>query len=303
MATKAMTPELIAAAQRGLQRLFMTLWQAAEVGPWAQLFTQVGSDGAGENYPAIGAAPMMAPFKGTRQYSGLRTDGFYVVNEEFDAGVAIPRAEIERDKLDRYTGVVQEMVTSARTYVVGLLSAILANGTSATLAKCWDGKPLFSSSHGKDEGAGMSNIVTGSGVDTVDHVQTDVAKVLATMLTFKNDKGAYVRGITPNVALYPASNYGLGKILDTIRTNRTDLGTADQSAIIREVIPVPELTGNDWYLAAGGGGIRPFGYQVEKDATPETSYDHDTKMVKMSVELRAAGFCADWMRIVQVDNA
>lgn len=300
--TRVLTPELLAATMRGLQKLFLKYYEAADIGAWAQLFNRTTSNSAGETYPLLGAAPMLAPFTGTRQYSGLRTDGFYVLNEAFDAGIQVARADIERDSLGKYDGAVQEMAQNAKAYVVELLAAILANGTSTTLAKCWDGKSLFSTTHGKDKGAGQSNIITGSGVDTVDHVQTDIAQGLARMGTFKNDKGVYTRGITPNIAIYPAANYGLGKILDTIRANRTAEGTPNQSMIIQEVMPVPDITGDDWFLAAGGGGLRPFGYQVEKDATPETTYDHDTLTVKMSVELRAAGYCADWRRIVKVDN-
>jgi phage major head subunit gpT-like protein len=301
--TRELTPELLDSVARGLKKTFFKLYEGVEIGAWEKLFSRETSNGAGENYPVLGATPMIAPFQGSRQYSGLRTDGFYVVNEEFDAGLAVARAEIERDNLGKYSGVIQQMAMDAKTHVVSLLAAVLANGTNANLAKCWDGKPLFHAQHGKDGGKNQSNIVSGSGVDTLAHVQTDIEQSLAKMATWKTDKGGYVRGIVPNVALYPAANYGLGLLLKTIAAGRTDLGTADQSGMLQDVIAVPELSGNSWYLANGGGGLRPFGYQVEKDATPETEVDFDTKTVKMAVELRCAVFCADWMRIVQVSNA
>lgn len=303
MATRELTPELRAAVMRGLQRQFTQMWEAVDIGPWGQLYNTTTSNSAGENYPALGSAPQVSPFTGQRKYTGLRTDGFYVVNEKFDGGFEVPEEDIERDNLGHYTSAMQEMVEAAKVYPQALMAAILANGTSTTVAKCWDGAALFSASHGKDDGASQSNIVSGSGVDTLAHVQTDIAQAVSKMATWKNDKGVYRRAIKPNVALYPAANYALGLFLDTIKSSRTDLGSADQSALVSEVIAVPELSGNDWYLAAGGGGLRPFGWQEEVAPRLRQDYDFDGEKLKVSVDMRGAAYCGHWTHIVQIDNS
>jgi len=302
MATRTLTPDLLAATQRGMQRLFTSLWEAVDIGPWGQLYSTLPPGSAGENYPAIGAAPQVSAFTGERKYTGLRTDGFYVLNEDYDAGLEVPEADIERDSLGKYTGAMQEMVEAAKVYPQTLMASILANGTSTTLAKCWDGAALFSASHGKDDGASQSNIISGSGVDTLAHVQTDIAQGVSAMARWKNDKGVYRRAVLPNVAFYPAENYGLGLFLDTIKSSRTDLGSADQSAVVAAVIAVPELTGNDWYLAAGGGGLRPFGYQEEIAPRLRQNYEFNRKVLQMSVDMRGAAFCAHWTHIVMINN-
>ena len=303
MSTQELTPDKLAATQRGLQALFTKLYKAVEIGPWANLFQTVGSDGPGEDYPAFGAAPSLSVFSGTRQYTGIRTDGMYVTNVEYDAGLEIRRVDIERDRLGVYNGRIEEMAQKARTYVVRLLAHILANGTSTSVARCWDGAALFSASHGKEKGKGQSNIITGSGVDTIAKIQLDIEQVVARLGSWLDDKGDVVGPVdAPLTILYPKAHYSLAMHLRTIADNRTGDGTPNQSRLIANLIGVPELTGNTWIAAIGGQGVRPFGYQVEKDATPETTYDFDRKVMKMAVELRAAAFCGDWMKIVQVAN-
>ena len=175
---RELTPELLAATQRGLRTTFLKLYDQVQIGRWADLFNRETSSSAGENYPAIGAAPGLARFTGTRAYSGVRSDGFYVLNEAYSAGIEIPRADIERDRLGIYTTKIAEMAEKAKLYPVTLLGAILANATDTSLAKCWDGAALISAAHGKGKTA-QSNIISGSGIDTVDHVQTDIEQVVA----------------------------------------------------------------------------------------------------------------------------
>src|SRR3990167_10278397 len=189
MPTSVLTPALLAASERGLQRTFLKYWEAADLGGWDGLFTRAPSTGAGENYPVPGAAPTMAAFPGPRVFSGISTYAMTVTNREFDVGIAIPRRDIERDRLGVYDGAIQEMATSAKLYVVDLVAALLAAGTGTTLGRCWDGKALFAADHGKGKGTAQTNIITGSGVDTSAHVQTDIAQAVAAFATWKDDQG------------------------------------------------------------------------------------------------------------------
>lgn len=303
MATKTLTPALLAAIQRGIQNHFKQLYQSAEIGDWEKLFTRVPSDGAAENYPVMGAVPQMAPFEGTRVYEGVRTDGFFVSNIDYDSAISIPKADIERDKLGRYDALIARMAMKAKTYVVELIAAILANATSTTLAKCWDGAALASASHGKDKGKSQSNIVTGSGADTIAHVQTDLSQVMAAMRQWKDDKGTYVRGVSPSIVVYPAGNYTLGEIFETIAGGLQELGTPNRSRLVQSVIAEPTLSGNSWYAFSSGPGMTAFGFQEEKPPTGESVYDFDAKALKFAVDMRGAAFCLDWMQIVKVNNS
>ncbi len=302
MAVRTLTPALLAAVQRGLQSHFKRLYEGIEIGDWEKLFTRVPSDGAGENYPVMGAVPQMQPFEGTRVYGGVRTDGFYVTNVHYDSAISIPKEDIERDKLGRYDALIARMAEKAKTYVVELLAAILANATSTTLAKCWDDKALISATHGQDGGKNQSNIVTGSGADTVAHVNADLSQVLAVMSQWKDDKGTYVRGIAPSAIIYPAGNSTLREILEVISGGLQELGAPNRSRLVQSIIAEPTLTGNSWYAVSTMSAMKVFGFQEEVPPTGESAYDFDTKALKFGVEMRGAAFCMDWMQIVKVNN-
>ncbi len=302
MAIKPLTPELLAASLRGIQRKYLQLYEAAPASPYASLFETTPSNSAGETYPARGATPAMSKFTGTVPYSGVRIDGFYVTNDPYVAGIQIAQADIERDRLGIYTSLIQEMAEKAKAYPGILVAGLMALTTSASYV-CWDNKPLISTTHGKDKGASQSNKITGSGADTTAHVLTDISQAIAAGVGWKDDKGDYLPPVSWNTAIYPAANYTLGQILDAIRQNRLALGTEDRSDVITTVIAEPRITGNTWYLASGGGGRRPLGFQLEKDATPVTTYDQDTLSIKLSVELRGNPYMGDWTKIVQVYNA
>lgn len=300
---KALTVDLMTAAERGLKQLYLKSYKAASENVWAPLFTTYSDADETENYGALGAVAQLRPWTGSREFTTRRVDGLSVKSEEYDVAFAVPMMDIQRDKLGRYASWPQAAGQRAATYMIPLIRSILTNGTSATLAKCWDGKSLFNASHGKGKGTGQSNIISGSGADTLDKVQTDIEKCVSAGTAFKDDQGLYIEPIVYNTVIYPATNYALGKTLRTIAGDRQGDGKPDQSGLIKSIIPCPDITGNTWYFAAGGGPERPFGWQEELAPTPETASDFDTREVKFAVHASGAAFPADWTTILQVDNS
>lgn len=299
---QTLTVDLMAAAERGLKQLYLKSYKAASENVWAPLFTTFGDADEWENYGAVGAVAQLRPWTGAREFTTRRADGLAVQSQEYDVAFAVPMMDIQRDKLGRYATWPQAAGARAATYMIPLIRTILANGTSATIAKCWDGKALFSAAHGKGKGTGQSNIVEGEGADTLDHVQTEIEKCVSAGAAFKDDQGLYIEPIAYNTVIYPATNYALGKILRTIAGDRQGDGNPNQSGLIKSIIASPDITGSTWYFAAGGGAERPFGWQEELPPTPETASDFDTREVKFAVHASGAAFPNDWTTILKVDN-
>lgn len=301
--TKVLTPELLAQAQRGLRALYLKQFEAATESPWESLFTRYTDAGHAENYTMLGAVSQLREWTGGREFETRRIDGLTVITREYDTAYDVPMIDVQREQLGKHSTWISAAAKRAATFMVPLVRELLANGTSAAKARCWDGKPLFSTSHGVGKGTGQSNIITGSGIATVEAVGADIEQAISAGSTFRDDKGLYIQQVEYNTAIYPAGNAALGGLLRTMIQDRVELGSASYSGLLKSVIACPELTGNTWYLAAGGGTERPFGWQEELPPTPEQSEDFDTRSLKFAVHASGAAFCSDWTCIVQIANS
>lgn len=303
MAIKALTDELVRAAQNGLKSLYLKQFKLATDNPWERLFTRYTDAGESELYTALGAVAQLRPWTGSREYTTRRADGLRVVSEEYDVAYAVNMMDAQRDKLGRHANWFQAAGQKAARYMIPLVQTVLANATDLSYARCWDGKSLISATHGKGKGANQSNIIDGNGADTLAHVQTDIEQAVARGATWKDDQGDYLDAINYNIAIYPATNSTLGKILRTIAQGKQATDQPDQSEFLDLVIPCPRLTGNTWYYAAGGGIERPFGWQEEMAPTLEQSENFQTRQMMSAIHASGQAFSADFMTLLQISNA
>lgn len=300
---KTLTPELIAASTRGFKALYLKAFAARAETALGRLVQRFDGAGQYENYTALGAVAGMREWTGSRQFTERREDGLVVPSVEFDLAYAVPLMDLQRDQTGRHTSWFQRAGERAASYLYPRVRRVLANGTDASIAKCWDGKPLFSTIHGVGKGKNQSNIITGAGADTLAHVQTDLGKAVSAGAMFKDDQGYYVEPIEYDTVIYPAANDTLGTIFDIIAQGRIALDQPDRSARVKNVIPMPELSGNTWYLAAGGGSEKPFGIQEEMAPTLEQEVDFETRKQMWGVHASGEAFALDWMTILQVANS
>jgi len=303
MGIKPLTDDLVRAAQNGFKSLYLKDYKAASESPWRALFTTYSDAGEIEIYTALGAVAQLKAWTGSREFTTRSADGVQVISKEYDVAYAVDMMDAQRDKLGRHAGWFQAAGKRAATYMFPLVAAVLANGTNLAYSRCWDGKPLFSITHGKRKGTSQSNIITGAGADTLANVQLDIAKANAAGRTFQDDQGEYIEGIAYNTVIYPAANYTLGKILDIIKQKRQALDQPDQSQYVDTIIPSPRITGNTYYLAAGGGLERPFGWQEEMAPTLEQSSDFGTRKMLSAIHASGQAFASDWRTIIQISNA
>lgn len=303
MALKDLTPELLAASARGNRVIYTKAMEQVNESPWGRLIQRFPNAGEFENYMALGAVAAMSAWTGARKFTTRRQDGLVVQSGEFDLAYAVPMIDIQRDNTGRHTSWFTAAGERAANYLFPRVRRILANGTSTSIARCWDDKPLFSATHGKGKGTSQSNIITGAGADTLAHVQTDLGKCIAAGAQWKDDQGEYLEPVQYNTIIYPAANYTLANIFDTIAQGRPALDAPDQSRLVQAVIPCAEITGNTWYIAAGGGTARPFGVQEEMAPALETDNDFDTREQKYAVHASGEALALDWMTILQVSNS
>lgn len=274
------TQDLLEGIRTNFRSMFARNFEAAvNLQNWTQLAAEIPSDGEQNTYTWFGTTPKMEDVTG-RQLStqGLNKFSFTIVNKEWQAGIEVERAAIERDRLGLFTPRIQQLSMEAARHPGELLLSLFESPGNA-----YDGTAFFSDSRVIHDSGTIDNIVTGSGVDTVAKIQTDLAAAKGAMVAFKDDKGRPML-ILPNAIVIPGALSGImwqalnNSAGDGVNTPTPPANWGTGAVLVNGywVYINPYLTSaNDWYVLYTGGGPeeKPFVYQVEK--RPELLADTD----------------------------
>lgn len=150
------------------------------------------SDGPDEKYPSLGATPQIQDYdEGNVPVSTMSGETQSIENKLAGMGLAIPLTffeDIDRMKGARslYLERIAGLSTRAANYKVKLLADILLREGRYTNAVCWDGNPLFSTSH-----TNASNIIdTGTSTSyTQAQLKLEHAALLVAAANMKDPDG------------------------------------------------------------------------------------------------------------------
>ena len=182
---------------------------------------------------------------------------------------------------------------------------------------CYDGNEFYDTAHSEGESGTQSNLLTGSGVDTLAKLEKDLAKALQKFAEYKDDHGHpynhpidYAPGMPSQICVVcpPAMYKDLSKIrnLLSIDPNAADSVFRGTFAILQDQY----LTdANDWYVDYVGQWPLPFLMQERQaprfiDKTnPQTSDEvWSTNTINISVDARYQAAYANWRRSVKITN-
>lgn len=159
---KVITPDLLAAAQRGFNTSFQKGF-AGVTAIYASLATVINSNASEETYGWLGDIPKMREWIGDRHVKSLASKGYSIRNRKFESTISVPRDDIEDDKLGLYTPRFEMLGNSAAQHPDEILFELI---NAAISTNCYDGQFFFDTDHpvGK-EGAtqSVSNYQSGSG--------------------------------------------------------------------------------------------------------------------------------------------
>lgn len=159
---RVITPELLAAAQRG----FKTLFQKGFVGytaMYTSLATVVNSTASEETYGWLGDIPKLREWIGDRHIKSLSSKGYTIKNRKFEATIGVARDDIEDDKLGLYAPRFEMLGQSASTHPDEVLFELI---NAAFSTECYDGQNFFDVDHPvgqKGAEVSVSNMQTGTG--------------------------------------------------------------------------------------------------------------------------------------------
>ena len=188
-----------------------------------ELCTEMPSSSAQELYAGVGTAAPLREWIGGRQKQKLNEGSLTVVNKDFEGTHEVFVKDLRRDKTGQIMAQLGGFAQRAVEHNEILLSNILTNGGSTTLAATYDGKSLFSTTHNFGASGNVSNDITftvssaplvsgTAGTTTAPSSGTMAYAILSglqSMFGFKDDQGQPTNGgMKKVVVMVPLSFYG-----------------------------------------------------------------------------------------------
>lgn len=274
------------------------------------------------NFPFFGFFTGMSLFTGTSQFESF-PEGykFEITNKEYQGGVEIKAADIERAAnvnniagLNIYKQRIGEMPQMAKDHPNELALDMLEVGDASTYGTCFDQQNLFDTTHDYATAAGtQSNLLTGTGT-TVAGLITDLNSALGALNGFYFTQGGTAnskkRKLNKTLKLLVVCPDELFASFEAIRTQSFINSTENNWKGRFDLVSRPFTDTNDWYLinVDQTDNLGLFLYQVEKPTELEmpTVNDESYKMhkrFKWSAYGRYAVAYGAWWKGVMTTNS
>jgi phage major head subunit gpT-like protein len=237
---------------------------------WRRFATEIPSDSEREIHAWIELIPGFTKWKDERKFHSIGSADYSLLNEDYAAGIRVPRNKVEDDKLGLYAHNAEMLGMQAAKFPDRQCALLLKNGhTAAAAYKCYDGKPFFATDHPKS--------VNGQVSGTFSNYRTSLAltpanfnTAYAAMQAFPGPDGE-VMGITATrLSVPPALRATALEIADNAALIIGNAGgtaaASNVNAGLVEVEVIPELAGADttWYLGCHSWPIQPLIVQVRQ---------------------------------------
>lgn len=284
----------IQAAFVALKTLFNNAFTAAP-STWDKIAMKVPSSTGSNLYAWLSAFPKMRRWVGEKHVKNLQAYSYSVVNEDWEATVAVNRNHIEDDQLGIYQPQAQMAGFSAKQLPDEIVYELVNNGFTAL---CYDGQYFFDVDH-PVAGASVSNVGTKAlSVATLAAAQASYGAARTAMRRFKDEDGRPIN-VNPTVLLVPPALEDTARALLTV--DRLEDGKSNPYKGTAELVVETRLTSDTaWFLLDTSKPVRPFIYQERKapvfvqQTDPEADDVFSRKEYKFGAEARAAGGYGFW---------
>lgn len=284
----------IQAAFVGLKTLFNNAFAAAP-STWDKIAMKVPSSTGSNLYAWLSAFPKMRRWVGEKHVKNLQAYSYSVVNEDWEATVAVNRNHIEDDQLGIYQPQAQMAGFSAKQLPDEIVYELVNNGF---VALCYDGQYFFDVDH-PVAGSSVSNLGTKAlSASTLAAAQASYGAARTAMRRFKDEDGRPIN-VTPTVLLVPPALEDTARALLTV--DRLEDGKPNPYKGTAELVVESRLTSDTaWFLLDTSKPVRPFIYQERKapvfvqQTDPEADDVFSRKEYKFGAEARAAGGYGFW---------
>lgn len=285
------TGDYLSALRTQYRALFQREFKAAMgLQGWRELAIHINTNAETVSYNWFDTVPQMQDVTtGSLTLQGLRYDNFQITNKEYQAGIEVERAAMERDQLSLIQPRISQLGMEAARHPGELLFNLVKDNKNA-----FDGSAFFGDTRTIGDSANIDNNLAGTaGSDayTIAEFQADLATAVGTMRLFQDDQGRPMN-LRGNVIMVPT-------MMEQVVWQALNRG-AMNDGVVSPVIPMqadgtfmasnykvclnPYLTDtNDWYLFhVGGAAYRPFIWQEEVMPRLESDTDPNSRETILS---------------------
>jgi phage major head subunit gpT-like protein len=240
-----------------------------------QVAMDVDSTGSAEDYPWVGAMPVVEEWLGEVTAQELEDYDWVIKNRDYVASIMIHQNAIDDDRTGVLRNLAQQLSARVMRHPEKLINEAVINGDSNV---AYDGVAFFSNPTGART---IDNLLSGNGT-TLSNLETDLNTALIEMAKFEDDKGEPL-GVRGNVIYCPMALENDFRRLVESTSDPTASGgieTFNPYANRFTVIGDPRLDAddvNDWYLFASNEPVRPYIYQLRQSARPSMEKKAGTK--------------------------
>ncbi|TNI91455.1 Mu-like prophage major head subunit gpT family protein [Aeromonas allosaccharophila] len=192
------TPALLQALFTGFKKNFEDAKGEAPA-QYTKIATVIKSTTKSNTYGWLGKFPSLRKWVGDRVIESMKAHGYQIVNEDFEATVAVDRNDIEDDELGIYAPLFQEMGLAAGIHPDELCFGLLGAGFTTP---CYDGQYFFDTDHPvypKADGTGTpvlsANLVVDAGYQGEPWFLLDTSRALKPVI-FQDRKSPQLIAMT-----------------------------------------------------------------------------------------------------------
>ncbi|MCX9112940.1 Mu-like prophage major head subunit gpT family protein [Aeromonas veronii] len=192
------TPALLQSLFTGFKKNFEDAKGEAPA-QYTKIATVIKSTTKSNTYGWLGKFPSLRKWVGDRVIESMKAHGYQIVNEDFEATVAVDRNDIEDDELGIYAPLFQEMGMAAGIHPDELCFGLLGAGFTTP---CYDGQYFFDTDHPvypKADGTGTpvlsANVVVDAGYQGEPWFLLDTSRALKPVI-FQDRKSPQLIAMT-----------------------------------------------------------------------------------------------------------
>lgn len=248
-----------------------------------ELAARVKSNGAYETYAWLASLPIVKKWIGEKKAKELGDYSYTLKNLPFYTAVDVDRNHIRDDQVGAYETAIRLLPQRVYEFWSSMIRTLLLNGTSA---KAFDDIAFFSNATGERT---IDNLLSGSGIDTLAHITTDIETAITTMMAFEDSEGEVLNIVPDTFVVPPAAMFkfetAIASAADPSQTNAAVRNPLQKYNF--RVITDGGLAGdNSWYALCTRGLLKPFIHQEREGirGVVDTIRVKSTRMLQYSAE-------------------
>ncbi len=277
-----------------LKTIFNKAFEAAP-SQWQETTMLVPSTGSQNDYSWLSRFPRMRKWLGDKVVKALAAFKYTIVNDDWEATVAVDRNDIEDDNLGIYAPMAQDAAFSSKQ-LPDEIDADLKNNAFTNL--CYDGQYFYDTDH-PVAGESVSNKGTKAlSAATLAAASASYGAARVAIMSLKDDEGRPL-ALMPNLLEVPPALEATARML--LEKDKLADDSPNPYQNTAKVLVNPRLTSSTaWFLHVTNRPLKPFIYQERKKPVFVQQVDVQSDDVfmrrefKFGAEARAAGGYGLW---------